>query len=72
MRESALVNGYAYYLQLGNPIGGLAYTHAFSSDNATYEQSTYWNVFVALKDCSCPMANANVMFLDSWVETRSE
>ena len=72
MCESALADDMLTYLQLGNPIGGLVYTTAFSADNSTYEQTPYWNVFVACKDCSCPVANANLTLLDSWVETWSE
>jgi len=32
--------------ELGNPMGGLCYSTAFSSDNTTYEQIASWNVFL--------------------------
>jgi len=44
---------------LGNPIGGLCYTTAFSADNSTYEQISNWNVFVGGDMVGIKICNPN-------------
>jgi len=44
---------------LGNPIGGLVYTTAFSADNSTYQQTPYWNVFVGGNMVGVKICNPN-------------
>jgi hypothetical protein len=49
MIVNAPSHGLSCYLQLGNPMGGLMYSTAFSSGNATYQQIESWNMFVSCK-----------------------
>jgi len=60
--------------ELGNPMGGLCYSTAFSSDNTTYEQIASWNVFLGgnlmgMKICnpsgSNPRVTANIPLIAS-------